>query len=72
MGKSYTLPQGSRRQIKLKLGKHSLEVDALPTHEFSYTVPFLKQLLQKKLLIINPDGLALLSILEQSGAGAGN
>ena len=67
-GERYTLAQGSRRQIKLKLGKHSLEMNALPTKEFSYSVPFLKQLLQKKLLIINPDGLALLTILGQPEA----
>ncbi|MDF7825214.1 hypothetical protein P4B35_14415 [Pontiellaceae bacterium B12227] len=64
--KLYTLPQGGCRQVQLQLGRHVLEMDALPSCEFSYSIPFIKQLLQRELLIINPDGLALFSIPQKT------
>ncbi|MBT8042915.1 MAG: hypothetical protein KJN98_07070 [Pontiella sp.] len=61
-GETYTLAPGNRRQIKLKLGKHELQVGAKPAIEFNYTISFAKQLIEKNLLVINPDSMALLTM----------
>lgn len=59
-GRAYSLTPGSRKQIKLKLGEHELEMDGRHLKTFDYSIPFFKQLLGKHLLVINPDAMALI------------
>ncbi len=68
-GKTYTLAPGNRQQIKLKLGKHELQVDSKPAIEFDYTISLAKQLIEKNLLVINPDAMALLTMENRTNEG---
>ncbi len=64
--KPYELAPGTTRQITLRLGAHEIATDGLPLCRFDYSVPFIKQWLEKHLLVINPDGMALLALAEDS------
>ena len=68
-GESYTLSPGSDHQIKLKLGKHVLEFESSPVTHFTYSISLFKQLLDKQMLVINPDATALLAMVD-SGENA--
>lgn len=58
---TYELRPGATRQITLRLGEHELKSDFMPTRQFTYSIPLIKQLLNKNLLVINPDAMALLA-----------
>ena len=60
--KTYELEPGATRQISLTLGNHVLETDSMPPHRFTYSIPLLKQLVKKSILVINPDTMALLAV----------
>lgn len=66
-GEQHILRPGNYQQIKLKLGEHVLEFDSKPAIHFTYSLPLFKQLLDKQMLIINPDATALLAIAETHG-----
>ncbi|WP_168441976.1 tetratricopeptide repeat protein [Pontiella desulfatans] len=70
--KSYTLASGERRQVKLKLGAHELRMEGHPNHQFTYGIPLFRQLLEKHLLVINPDAMAVLTIQDEAGDGGGS
>ena len=59
---TYTLDPGETREIRLRLGSHKLKTLNKPAKQFDYAVPFLRQLLNKHLMVINPDGVALLAV----------
>jgi hypothetical protein len=64
----YTLTPGQRLKIKLRLGKHDLQTNPLTSaHQFTYSTSLFKQLIQKQLLVINPDAMALLTIEGSKG-----
>lgn len=60
----YELESGATKQITLRLGEHELKIDGMPPHQFNYSIPLIKQLLEKHLLVINPDAMALLAVAE--------
>ena len=63
---AYTLPPGNRQKIKMRTGKHQLQVEPDLPLDFTYTTSKFKQLIRKELLVINPDAMALLTIDEKS------
>lgn len=63
-GERHILNPGNYKQIKLKLGEHVLEFGSNPANHFTYSMPLFKQLLDKQMLVINPDTTALLVIAE--------
>ena len=67
-GERHILRPGSYQQIKLKLGEHVLEFGSDPAHHFTYSLPLIKQLLDKQMLVINPDATALLAIADTDEA----
>ena len=66
-GEQHILHPGTYQQIKLKLGEHVLEFGSKPASRFTYSLPLFKQLLDKQMLVINPDETALLAIAETDG-----
>ncbi len=62
---TYTLEPGATRQVSLRLGEHELKFNKMPPRRFSYSVPLIKQLMDKNLLVINPDAMALLTLAPQ-------
>ncbi|MBN2164153.1 MAG: hypothetical protein JXR25_05450 [Pontiellaceae bacterium] len=60
--KVYEIEPGATRQITLKLGEHELKTDSMPPKQFTYSIPLLKQLVKKNVMVINPDDMALLAI----------
>ncbi len=69
---TYELEPGDAKQIKLRLGEHELKMEDSPPQSFRYSIPLIKQLLEKHLLVINPDNMALLAIAASSDHNKNN
>lgn len=63
-GKHHQLQPYELKRIKLRIGKHRLQTHGLPGHteplSFSYTTSLLRQKLENRALVLNPDAMAVM------------
>ncbi|MBN2702942.1 MAG: hypothetical protein JXR23_01910 [Pontiellaceae bacterium] len=59
---SYTLSPAGIEKIKIGLGEHTLKMGAHPALSFTNDKPQIKQFLNKTLVVINPDDMALIAL----------